>query len=125
MKNVDSNINTAVDVKTGGTIYITDLGRFTFNNEDVLQEVEILETSFSQNFGRYGGAIFFNKGPRSVKIYNSNFTGNVVTKQGGAIFVISSGVLEISSTYLIQNNASIDGGGIALVDSSKLVTRNP
>ena len=49
----------------------------------------------------------------------------MATKQGGAIFVLSSGVLEISSTYLVRNNASIDGGAIALVDSSKLVPRNP
>eukprot|EP00943_MAST-04B_sp_MAST-4B-sp1_P003579 g3579.t1 len=125
IKNFDSKINGTDTQKRGGAIYITDLGIFTENNKVTFQEVEILETTFFQNHGQYGGGVFLNKGPRSVKLYNSNFTENMATQQGGAIFVLSSGVLELSSTYLVRNQASMDGGAIALVDASKLVVHNP
>ena len=77
--------------------------------------LDVLDSDFDANTaGRYGGAIH---SLDDVTIAGSTFTDNTAFNQGGALFLTTSGTLEVSDTTFDGNSATTtgaDGGALFL-----------
>lgn len=92
---------------TGGAIYNAISGPGSVN---------IYQSTFSDNSGSNGGAIF-NYG--LLDIVNSTFTKNTAEFSGGAIY-IHDNTASLTNVTLLENEASSNGGGVFIYNSGSL-----
>ena len=120
----------------GGAIYLKNgtisncefsTNKATQNGGSIWAEsgtVNLSNSNFTGNESTLnGGAIHFANA--SSDILNCKFISNKASADGGAIRAIGTSSLTISGTTKITNNtASVRGGGITLVDASRLIMDN-
>ncbi len=112
--------NGASDLTIDGCNFIENEGTINggaikFGNSEV-SDVHILNSNFTKNTARYGGAIFFYNFARNLEIIGCTFSENIATHpnaQGGAIdFYDGVDNITIGSTF-ISNVAVKDGPAIS------------
>jgi hypothetical protein len=109
----------------GGAVYVAGLIVVnTQGAEAFAQSVMIYESTFSNNVGKLGSAIYFD-GPRKVQVKRCNFTRNIANESGGGLYVKDYGEIEVTSSRFTENYAFVDGGAAAVFDNSKLTFLNP
>ena len=96
----------------GGAIYF---------KENLRSKVQIIGSTFQQNSGCNGGAVFVTGG-NGVEVKDSNFIENVATVGGGAMFwkVVSSSTPLITTESITDLNNKAKYGSLIATDKSKL-----
>ncbi len=77
----------------------------------------IQNTEFSENAGAFGGALITNG--IAVTIEDSQFLNNDATEDGGAIAVVDKGILQISDSTFSGNEAILNGGAMLVNEDSR------
>jgi len=116
------NINSQINVKFENIIFNNSNGSAISSNNGTLTFINCrFENNTATNFG---GAIS-STGVCSVTIENCRFENNTATNFfGGAIAHQSSGLLAISDTQFIKNQATSSGGAIASLTSCNVTIEN-
>ena len=80
-------------------------------------KLQLLNTIFANNRAIYGGGLYADNTECNG---NSLFTKNLAFEGGGGIYALRSIFFWTKDTTIIENNSAIDGGGLLLLDGSKL-----
>lgn len=127
----DARVGAAILVDGGSNIAIED-STFTYNSAELEAGAigvfdsagMVCRSSFSDNTGWRGGAIYKDGEGCDFKISNCEFAGNSATDRGGAVFLSGNTVPSIieDSTFLC-NVAITNGGAIATQNAQVEVAR--
>lgn len=83
-------------------------------------QLNIIDSDFINNSGRYGTAIATGPSTKGISITNCNFINNRASESGGALFIFSS---EFNNTNITNcnfiNNSALNGGAIYNYDGTK------
>ena len=83
-------------------------------------QLNIIDSDFINNTGRYGTAIATGPSTKSIRITNCDFINNRASESGGALFIFSS---EFNNTNITNcnfiNNSALNGGAIYNYDGAK------
>ena len=91
--------------------------------------LEIVECAFEENNSTSAGGAIYLKTIGNTSIIRTNFSNNLASSNGGALFVITSqlnSLLEIIDCVFLENNSTNSGGAIYLkwVGNTSLIRNN-
>eukprot|EP00210_Caulerpa_lentillifera_P003770 g3602.t1 len=109
--NAANFISNRAPVRGGGALYV-------YNHI----ELRTLDSNFTKNNARHGGAIFLDDTKRSIEIMRSNFTENGANTSGGSIYMIGTTNVGIIASFFKYNVGK--RGGAVSVDKGKRLDVN-
>eukprot|EP01084_Bolivina_argentea_P289821 497759_1 len=120
LESITSSLFVANHGQIGGAILITDRGSVKLCNKSSAQAINVIDSNFSKNVASIGAVVYVDSSCSSIIINTSNLFENHALNGGAVVLDITSDLSQIIQDTIFNSNMVTYNGGSIFIYQSKL-----